>query len=185
MASRAWTGSTPSCAAAESTALARPAVEHRILADREREAAAQLFEGTRAVHARSTGLLGRRSQAPLRQAHEHQRGGDRGGADPVERRQRLAIGEPADEARRSPAGSEARGRRPAAARGRSHRPAGPGRSPGCRARARGRRSSRAGMICSPSASDDGQQHRGSEQRSTGTAAAAAASAPRPAATAIR
>src|SRR5205085_387731 len=65
--------------------LASPTVEYGILADDQRESAAQLLERTYGRHLRSTGLLGGRAQPPLREAHKHQSGADRGGAEPVER----------------------------------------------------------------------------------------------------
>ena len=47
MASRACTGSMPSCARQLIDRRLGPAVEHGILADRQRESPAKLFEGTR------------------------------------------------------------------------------------------------------------------------------------------
>ena len=77
-----------------------PAVEHRILADGQRQLLADFLKRTGCSSMRAQLVpLGDRLQAPLRQPHQHQRGGDGEGADPVERLQRLAIGQPADQRR--------------------------------------------------------------------------------------
>ena len=103
---------------------------------------------------------------------------DRDGAEPVERRQRLAIGDPADEGGDGRLGQQGEADHQRRQVRRSRRPAGPGRSPGCRARAAAAGSSLAGMTCSPSSERERQQHRRAERARRGTARAAAASAPR-------
>ena len=110
-----------------------------------------------------------RASPASRQPDQDQRDDDRRRAEPVERRQRLAIGEPAEQRRDRRLGQQGEADHQRRDSGRAHRPAGPGRSPGCRAPAAARRSSRAGMIRSPSASDERQQHRRAEQRWRGTA----------------
>ena len=115
IASRAWTGSMPS-RRRRNPPPGGPAVEHGVLADRERQLAAQLLEWTWRSPCASTGLRRRRSQAPFGQANEHQCRGDRGGSDPVERRQASRHRPASRRTRKSPAGLGAQGRRSAAAR---------------------------------------------------------------------
>ena len=147
-------------AAALSTAFCGPAVEHRMLADREGEPRAQ---GLRAGVGSRLALMAlrpaRARASAAAQPNQDQRRGDRDRADPVERRSAARHKRSSRSAPRSPAGSAGRGRPPAAERGRAHRPAAPARSPGCRARASRTASSPTGMICSPSAEREGQQHR--------------------------
>ena len=90
-------------------------------------AGGEVVRGDSAVPSALNWAARRRSQAPLGQAHQHQRGGDRDRADDVgqltgSRDRRASRPRPT-----SPAGSAGRGRPPTAAASRSNRPAAPGR----------------------------------------------------------
>ena len=120
--------------------LVRPAVEHRMLADLEGEAEAEGFEGSWVGH---DALIGR---AAPRSRNLTSTSAMTIVAAPVQSSgvKRLAIIEPAEQRRERRLGEHGDARRPAAGHGRAHRPAGPGRRPGCTAPARTGRSSRRG-----------------------------------------
>ena len=155
IARRAWTGSTPSCCAAQSTAaLVQPsntAFSPTARARRRRNCSSGLGDPCP-----STGLLVQASQAPFRQTHEHQRccrsqGRRSSRAAAASRHKRDSRPR-----RRWPAGSEAPSPRSTAGRGRYRRLAGPARSLGSPGPEAGHSVQSAGMIRSPNASETGR-----------------------------